>query len=274
MRRMPKRSAKPSVGRTCVFVPMKTRESQGLLTLHRVRSLLVRQRTATVNAARGLLSEFRIVAAKGIRRVDDLRLAMERTDESVLPREARTALDELFGHLDVRTAKLTSIDQDILAWQKKSEASLRLATAPGVGPLTATALIAAVGDASQFRSARHFAARLGLTPRVSASGNREHIGRISKGGDRYLRTLLIHGARAMVGTSFRRGVRPRPGLQALIARRPVNAPRWPSRTRRRARCGPCFGGRRRIGIRRCSKPPPDGDRRRSVRGAGLRGKQR
>ena len=88
------------------FVPIKTKESQGLLTLHRVRSLLVRQRTATVNAARGLLSEFGIVAAKGIRRVDDLRRDMEGTNESVLPREARTALDALFDHLDALTAKL------------------------------------------------------------------------------------------------------------------------------------------------------------------------
>lgn len=120
------------------------------------------------------------------------------------------------------TAKLETVDQEILAWHRTSEASQRLATAPGVGPLTATALIAAVGDASEFASARHFAAWLGLTPRISASGSRERIGRISKGGDRYLRTLLIHGARAMVGTSFRRGVRPRPWLKALIARRPVN----------------------------------------------------
>ena len=204
------------------FVPIKTRESQGLLTLHRVRSLLARQRTATVNAARGLLGESGLVAAKGIRRVDDLRRDMERTGEDVPPREARTALDALFDHLDALTAKLGAADREILAWHRTSEASQRLATAPGVGPLTATALIAAVGDASQFTSARHFAAWLGLTPRISASGGRERIGRISKGGDRYLRTLLIHGARAMVGTSFRRGVRPRPWLQALIARRPVN----------------------------------------------------
>ena len=140
------------------FVPIKTIESQGLLTMHRVRSLLVRQRTATVNAARGLLCEFGIVAAKGIRHVDDLRRDMERTSESVLPREARIALDALFSHLDALTAKLGVVDREILAWHKTSEASQRLATAPGVGPLMATALIAAVGDASQFTSARHFAA--------------------------------------------------------------------------------------------------------------------
>ena len=122
----------------------------------------------------------------------------------------------------LRAYDSVSAAREIIAWHKASEASQRLATAPGVGPLTATALIAAVGDASQFPSARHFAAWLGLTPRMSASGSRAHIGRISKGGDRYLRTLLIHGARAMAGTSFRRGVKPRPWLQALIARRPVN----------------------------------------------------
>lgn len=140
------------------FVPIKTRESQGLLTLHHVRSLIVRQRTATVNSARGFLSEFGIVAAKGLGRVDALRHDMEATNEQVLPREARVALDALFEHLDGLTAKPDAVDQKILAWHRTSEASQRLATAPGVGPLTATALIAAVGDASQFKSARHFAA--------------------------------------------------------------------------------------------------------------------
>ncbi len=127
---------------------------------------------------------------------------MEETSGNVLPEEARVALTVLFEHLDALTEKLGRLEREILAWHKTSKASQRLATAPGVGPLTATALIAAVGDASQFTSARHFAAWLGLTPRISASGGREHIGRISKGGDRYLRTLLIHGARAMVGTQL------------------------------------------------------------------------
>lgn len=204
------------------LVPIKTRESQGVLSLHRARSLLVRQRTATSNAIRGLLSEFGIVAGKGLRRLGDLRRALEDTNTGLMPPEARTALEGLFDHVDALTEKIEALEGRILAWHRQSVASQRLATAPGVGPITATALVAAIGDASQFASARHFAAWLGLTPRISASGGREHIGRISKGGDRYLRTLLIHGARAVVGTSFRRGVRPRPWLQALIARRPVN----------------------------------------------------
>lgn len=114
------------------FVPIKSKESQGLLTLHRVRSLLVRQRTASVSSARGLLSELGIVAAKGICRIGALRRDMEAANEEVLPREARAALDALFEHLDALTVKLEAVDQDILAWHKSSEASQRLATAPGV----------------------------------------------------------------------------------------------------------------------------------------------
>lgn len=203
-----------AVGRpTMRFVPIKTKESQALQALHRVRSLLVRQRTAAVNSARGLLGEFGLVAPKGIRRVGELRSRMEEVGENVLPLEARAALTALFDHLDALTVQLDTVEREILAWHKASKESQRLATAPGVGPLTATALVAAIGDGAQFQSARHLAAWLGLTPRISASGGREHIGRSSKGGDRYLRTLLIHGARAMVGTRFRQNVRPRPWLR-------------------------------------------------------------
>jgi transposase len=164
---------------TMRFVPIKTKESQALLALHRVRSLLVRQRTAAVNSARGLLGEFGIVAPKGIQRVGELRNRMEDAGESVLPHEARLALTALFDHLDALSVKIGTVEDGILAWHKTSKESRRLATAPGVGPLTATALVAAIGDGAQFQSARHFAAWLGLTPRISASGGREHIGRIS-----------------------------------------------------------------------------------------------
>ena len=204
------------------FVPIKTVEQQGILALHRVRSLLVRQRTAAVNAARGLLAEFGVVAGKGIQRVDELRQRMDDLDAEPFPDEARTALNGLFAHIDALYEQVATIDARILAWHRGSAESQRLASAPGVGPMTASAIVAAVGDGRQFQSARHFAAWLGLTPRIKASGGKEHIGRISKGGDRYLRTLLIHGARAVVGTSFRKDVTPRPWLKALIGRRPVN----------------------------------------------------
>ena len=204
------------------FVPIKTVEQQGILALHRVRALLVRQRTAAVNTARGLLAEFGVVAGKGIQRIDELRRRMDDLDADRFPDEARSALGCLFDHIDALYEQVATIDARILAWHRSSAESQRLASAPGVGPMTASAIVAAVGDGRQFQSARHFAAWLGLTPRIRASGDRQRIGRISKGGDRYLRTLLIHGARAVVGTSFRKDVAPRPWLKALIGRRPVN----------------------------------------------------
>lgn len=212
-----------AVGRpTMRFVPIKTLERQAVLVLHRVRALPVRQRTAAVNAARGLLGESGVVAGKGIRRVDELRRRMGEQEPEVLPDEAREAIGCLFDHIDGLQERVEAVEARILAWHKASEASQRLASAPGVGPITATALLAAVGDGGQFQSARHFAAWLGPTPRIQASGGKERIGGISKGGDRYLRTLLIHGARAVVGTTCRKDVAPRPWLTALVGRRPVN----------------------------------------------------
>jgi transposase len=204
------------------FVPIKTKQQQAVLALHRVRSLLVRQRTAAINALRGLLSEYGIVAGKGLRQLATLNERLSRAGESDVPSEAREALRCLFQHIDEISDKLQEMERRIVDWHKTSPDSQRLASAPGVGPITASAIVAAVGDGKQFKSSRHFAAWLGLTPRIKASGGKEKIGRISKGGDRYLRTLLIHGARAVVGTTFRKNVPPRPWLKALVARRPVN----------------------------------------------------
>jgi transposase len=203
-------------------VPIKTVEQQSILALHRSQSLLVRQRTTAINAARGLLSEFGVIAARGIRRIAELRQRMSRMAPALLPNEAREAIDAPFEHLDGLEQRIDKVEVRILGWHKSNEASQRLASAPGVGPMTAAANVAAVGDGTQFKSSRHFAAWPRLTPRIRASGRKECIGRISKGGDRYLRTLLIHGARAVVGTLFRKDVRPRPWLAALIGRRPVN----------------------------------------------------
>lgn len=204
------------------FVPIKTIDQQGVLTLHRVRSAFVRQRTSAINTVRGLLTEFGVIAGKGIQRVAELRQRMDKVDVDLLPEEARAAITETFEHIEALTDRIAAVEARILAWHKSSEASRRLASAPGVGPITASAIVASVGDGRQFQSARHFAAWLGLTPRIQASGGKEHIGKISKGGDRYLRALLIHGARAVVGANFRKDVTPRPWLKQLLARRPVN----------------------------------------------------
>ena len=207
---------------TMRFVPIKSLDQQAVLALHRVRALLVRQRTQLANAARGILGEFGLVVPRGIRRLAELRARMAAVAEDELPDQARAAVGLLFQQLEATQGRIGTVEEAILAWHERSEVSQRLATVPGIGPLTATALVAAVGDASQFASARHFAAWLGLTPRVRASGGREKLGRITKAGDRYLRTLLIHGARAVVGTLRRPSAVPRPWLTALAARRPVN----------------------------------------------------
>ena len=143
------------------FVPIKTREQQAVLALHRVRALLVRQRTATINALRGLLSEFGVVAGKGTQRISDLNERMGKLSAEALPDEAREALTCLFNQIDDLGLRIHAMERRIIAWHRASEASQRLASAPGVGPITATALVAAVGDGTQFKSARHFAAWLG-----------------------------------------------------------------------------------------------------------------
>src|SRR6185437_12714473 len=162
------------------------------------------------------------VAPRGSCRVVELRERVDNSTPDVVPNEAREAICRLFDQLDDLQERVKAVEGCILAWHKANETSQRLASAPGVGPMTASAIVAAVGDGRQFKSARHFAAWLGLTPRIQASGGKEHIGRISKGGDRYLRMMLIHGARAVVGTAFRKDVRPRPWLMELLRRRPVN----------------------------------------------------
>ena len=132
-----------------------------------------------------------------------------------MPREASQAIELLFEHLDAVNEQLESVETQIKDWHSANELSQRLASVPGIGPLTASALVGAIGAGTQFASARRLAAWLGLTPRVTASGGKQHIGRISRGGDRYLRTLLIHGARAVIGALSR-------WVASLASRRPVN----------------------------------------------------
>jgi transposase len=128
----------------------------------------------------------------------------------------------LVDQLRATEERIASLETELMAWHRSNEASLRLAAIPGVGLLTATALVATVGDARQFRSARQFAAWLGLVPRQYSSGNKERLGRISKRGDGYLRRLLVHGARTVLFWSRRRSETRSSWLEALLARRPTN----------------------------------------------------
>lgn len=182
---------------TMRFVPVKTSLQQSILMVHRSRALLVRQRTMLVNALRGHLAELGIVAPVGIERVADLvqRVFSERRD---LPDLVYDIVASLVKQIGCLTDEVRILEVKIKQWHRDNPVSRRLATIPGVGVITATALAATISDASAFRSGRQFAAWLGLTPRSNSSGGKERLGRITKAGDRYLRTLLVVGATAVI----------------------------------------------------------------------------
>jgi transposase len=203
---------------TMRFVPIKTPEQQAVLMLHRTRDLLVRQRTMLVNALRGHMAEFGIVAPQGISRVADLLALLLGEDETALPPLARRALRGLAAELEALGKRVEEVEAALLAWHRENEASRRLATVPGIGPITASAIVATVGDASNFGSARHFAAWIGLVPKQNSSGGKSRQGGISKAGDRYLRRLLVLGATAVIRHT--RGKAGEGWLGHLLERRP------------------------------------------------------
>ncbi len=194
-----------AVGRPSMrFVAVKTVAQQDLQSCHRVRTLLVRQRTAKANEIRGLLSEYGIVV---VNRIESLRRALPVLLESAdsIPgeglRQFLMALREDLVYLDERVRQL---DQVIERAAREDAVARRLQQIPGIGPVTATALVASVGDARQFRRGRDMAAWLGLVPRQQSSGGKAVLQGISKRGDAYLRTLLIHGARSVARVASRK----------------------------------------------------------------------
>jgi len=187
------------------FVPIKTEDQQAALMLHRARSLLTSQRTALICAIRGHMAELGLVAPRAVRNLQPLLdILADREDES-LPPLARDALAPLAMQLASLDAQICDLDRKLLAWHRSNETSQRLATIPGIGPVTASALAASVTDPSMFASGREFSAFLGLVPRQNTSGGKVRLGRTSKMGDRYLRTLLVSGAMALLSHSARRG---------------------------------------------------------------------
>lgn len=179
------------------FVPVKSAEQQGVLVLHRTRKLLSRQRTMMLNALRSHLAEFGIIAPKGPFHLAQLAIAL-RNGEHDLPEVARLALLGFADQLAALSEEIKSLEAQLLAWHRQSALSQRLQTIPGVGVLTATAMAASIPDATLFRSGRQFAAFLGLVPKQNSSGGKERLGRISKMGDPYLRTLLVNGATSVI----------------------------------------------------------------------------
>jgi len=182
------------------FVPVKSEETQALLLTHKAREFLVRQQTQIVNAMRAHLGEFGIVVPKGIHNVERLIAACDRAD---LPAPARKALNLLADQLADTQKKIDALTADIRADAKTNEAAQRLQTIPGIGPITASALVSALPDIAGFKSGRDLSAWLGLTPRPHSTGGKERLGRISKMGNRYLRRLLYLGAIAQVSARCR-----------------------------------------------------------------------
>jgi transposase len=201
------------------WVPIKSVAQQSLLMLHRVRDLMVRQRTASINALRGHLAEFGISAARGKATAKALMSMVSSSTELQAP--ARQALLPLVRQIEEVELRIADLDHEILAVAKDQDVCRRLMTIPGVGPFIATALAASVSDPQTFSSGRHLAAWLGLVPRQYSTGGKPTLGRISKRGDGYIRKLLIHGARATIARARRK---PKPGawITGVLARRPFN----------------------------------------------------
>ena len=202
------------------FVPIKSEAQQAALMLHRARALLVGQRTALICALRGHLAEFGIVAPKGPRNIAPLLTLLAEDDDESVPALARAALRPLARRLKGLEDEIAELDRLLLDWHRGHELSLRLATIPGVGPLIATAIAASITEPAMFKSGREFAAFLGLVPRQASSGGKEKLGRISKMGDRYLRTLLVVGAAAVLRHAKAGDSRTRIWVRGLLEKKP------------------------------------------------------
>lgn len=208
-----------AVGRPSMhFVGIKSAEQQAVLALHRTRDLLVRQRTMAINALRGHMAEFGVVEAQGIAGARRLMAILADEADGRIPPLARRALAVLVEQLRGAMARIDELERELVAWHRTNEVSRRLATIPGVGPVTATALAATVPDPSAFSSGRQFAAWLGLVPRQHSTGGKPRLGGISKRGDGYLRRLLMTGATAALRRS--KQTRARPWVRDLPKRRP------------------------------------------------------
>ncbi|MGF6537032.1 IS110 family transposase [Paraburkholderia youngii] len=195
-------------------VAMKTEDQQAMLGLHRMRSLLIKFRTMQVNQLRGLLYEFGVSFRAGrVAGLNEIRARMAEL-ECLLPGIMISSLQDQLRRIDGIEQDIEQLEKRIGVWHKQEAACRAIAEVPGIGRLTATALVATIGDAKTFKSGRKFASFLGLVPRQNGTGGKIRLGSIAKRGDPYLRTLLIHGARSVmchtkVPTAWQKGIRER-----------------------------------------------------------------
>jgi transposase len=203
------------------FVPVKTREQQATLAVHRTRALLIGQRTQLSNALRAHLAELGLVADKGREGLAQL-VALVKSESTLeaLPLAMLHVLRTLVAQLASVHEQIGELDRVIHAQHRASQVSRRLESIPGVGVIGATALAATITDPAAFRSGRELAAWIGLVPRQTSTGGKDRLGSISKQGDRYLRRLLVAGAMAVVQHA-RRHPDQRPWIARLLARKPA-----------------------------------------------------
>ena len=180
------------------FVPIKNVEQQSVLALHRVRQGFVKARTAQANQIRGLLSEFGLIIPQGIGYIATRVPELIEDASNELPGAFRLLVQRLLDHLKELDRQVDELEEQIVKWHRQSNASSKLAQVSGIGPITASALVASLGDAKNFDGGRQVAAWLGLVPKQHSSGGKQNLLGISKRGDTYLRTLLIHGARSVI----------------------------------------------------------------------------
>ena len=212
-----------AVGRpNMCFVPVKTAEAQAVLALHRARQGFVKARTAQANQIRGLLAEFGIVIPKGIGHIAKRLPEILEDGENGLPGMMRQLVRALGEQLKGVDNQVEEMERQIKLWHRDSEPSRTLEAIAGIGPITASAYVASVGDAKSFKNARQVPAWLGMVPRHEGTGGKVKMGRISKRGDVYLRTLLIHGARAVIRQVERKPDQADGWLKKLLARRNKN----------------------------------------------------
>ncbi|MEF0942874.1 IS110 family transposase [Rhizobium sp. BR 362] len=207
------------IRKTMRFVPIKTAEQQAHAMVLKTRALLVQQRTQSVNALRAHLAELGIIAAGGLPNVAALMTVVRDAEDTRLPTAARFALTAIVDQIDALAIQIGVLERAIVTESKRDESMRRLTTIPGVGAVTAATIKALVPDPGGFKSGRHFAAWVGLTPRPHSSGGKERLGRISKMGNPELRVLLVLGATAVLRIA-RNDEKARPWLKALLARRP------------------------------------------------------
>ena len=201
------------------FVPVKTVEQQGILALHTARSLLVKQQTMLANAIRGLATEFGHVVPKGLHNLEPL-VEIVDADED-MPAQARQAIAELHKRFGELATGIQSCEAEIVKHARSDATARRLATIPGIGPITASLIAATVVDISRFKTARQFAAWLGLVPRQHSTAGKTRLGRITKAGNKEIRKLLVLGATAMVGRAEGWHSALGAWLRDILQRRPV-----------------------------------------------------